>query len=442
MYMEHWILIFFLIKGKKIRANPPEKSYSEKMDEIDQSFSISYNYRVLFHSSSLESHPDLSSELSVKSETRLLVIVDDRVAQFHKEKIQQLTGFAETNGQKKITEVLLIPGGEQCKNSTRYLQSILESIEANKIDRHSYIMAIGGGALLDLAGFAASIAHRGIRLIRIPTTVLAQNDSGIGVKNGINYYNKKNFLGTFSPPALVINDSQFLTTLDRKDWLSGIAEAIKVALIKDAHFFNRLEQLLPDIINYRQPDLETEHKVPAQTLQAMEEIIYHCARLHLDHIAGKDPFEMGSSRPLDFGHWAAHKLEQLSDYELRHGEAVAIGLALDCTYSMKQGLLAEKDWLRIMHILTGFEFRLFHPALIQRKQSEDHDETENIILTALQEFREHLGGQLTLMMLKAIGQGIEVHEIDTSLMLESIHILADIESTRVPTNIIEEKNSL
>ena len=169
--------------------------------------------------------------------------------------------------------------------------------------RHCLI-AIGGGALLDVAGFAAAMAHRGVRLIRVPTTVLSQDDSAIGVKNGINAFDKKNYLGTFAAPFAVINDSRFLPTLSDRDWRSGISEAIKVALIRDAAFFDFIEA--------------NAVKLHDRDLPVMEQLVHRSAELHYDHITTNgDPYEQGSSRPLDYGHWAAHKLEPVTDYRLR-----------------------------------------------------------------------------------------------------------------------------
>src|SRR5258708_39713117 len=167
---------------------------------------------------------------------------------------------------------------------------------------------MGGGAVLDLGGSAAAVSHRGIRHIRIPTTVLAQNDSGVGVKKGINYFNKKNFLGTFAPPVAVFNDANWLTTLADRDWRSGIAEAVKVALIRDAAFFDWIEEHTGQLVR--------------RDLPGMNQLIRRCAELHLQHFAGGVPFALGPSRPLDFGHCSAHKLEQLTGLEILHGEAV------------------------------------------------------------------------------------------------------------------------
>jgi 3-dehydroquinate synthase len=259
-------------------------------------------------------------------------------------------------------------------------------------------MAIGGGALLDAVGYAAATAHRGVRLIRVPTTVLSQNDSGVGVKNSLNLFGKKNFIGTFSPPYAVINDFEFLRSLPDRDFRSGLAEAVKVALIKDAMFFQELEGAT-DGLNRRDSP-------------SVEKVIYRCAELHLQHIAGSDPFELGRSRPLDFGHWAAHKLEQLTDHRLRHGEAVAIGIALDSTYSHLVGMLSESDWHRILDLLLDLGFELD----FSRFEMKD-------LIGGLDEFREHLGGELTIMLLRTIGIGEEVHAIDQETLEQSAALL-------------------
>ena len=248
------------------------------------------------------------------------------------------------DGVKLVCPPLVIEGGERAKNSPIHVAEIHSHIDRHHLDRHSYLIAVGGGALLDVAGFAAATAHRGVRHVRIPTTTLSQADSGIGVKNGINAFGKKNFIGTFAPPHAVINDFNLLATLEPRDKRAGYVEAVKVACIRDAKFFDELER-----------DAE---KLAAFEPAAMKRLIHRCAELHLDHIATSgDPFELGSARPLDFGHWAAHKLEQLSNFQIRHGEAVAIGIALDVIYSRQTGLLdakvrrtrsrcCSKTWLR------------------------------------------------------------------------------------------------
>ncbi|WP_218081225.1 3-dehydroquinate synthase [Anthocerotibacter panamensis] len=295
---------------------------------------------------------------------------------------------------------LVVPGGEQAKNDPGLVTLIHEAIDRARLCRHSFVLGIGGGAVLDLVGYAAATAHRGVRLIRVPTTVLAQNDSGIGVKNGINGLGKKNFLGTFAPPYAVINDRNFLTTLEDRDWHSGIAEAVKVALIRDREFFDFIAQ---HTVALRQRDPDT-----------MAQLIYRCAQLHLQHIAtGGDPFEQGSSRPLDFGHWAAHRLEHLTQYRLRHGEAVAVGMALDATYSYLAGWLAYSDWERVLGVLEGVGLACYRPECLP-----------HALFPGLEEFREHLGGRLTLTLLAGLGQGVEVHAVDWLRYQEAIALLS------------------
>jgi 3-dehydroquinate synthase len=294
----------------------------------------------------------------------------------------------------------VVRGGEICKHEPVEVERIHSLVERHRLCRHSFIIAIGGGAVLDAAGYAAATAHRGVRLIRLPSTVLAQNDAGVGVKNGVNAFGRKNFLGSFAPPFAVVNDLDFLDTLQERDLRSGIAEAIKVGLIRDRAFFDFLYAKRADLARFAP--------------RAMEQMIVRCAELHLEHISSAgDPFECGSSRPLDFGHWNAHKLEELSAGELRHGEAVAIGIALDSLYSHGLGGLDDLELHRILTLLEELGFALFHPALSWLDVEK-----------ALGEFREHLGGELSLPLLDGIGKKVEARAIDVKLMNRCIATLA------------------
>jgi 3-dehydroquinate synthase len=300
---------------------------------------------------------------------------------------------------------LRIEGGERVKNSYFHVSEIHSQIDKHHVDRHSYVIAIGGGALLDMAGLAAGTAHRGVRLVRIPTTTLAQDDSGVGVKNGINAFGKKNFIGTFAPPFAVINDFQLLASLPARDKRNGYVEAVKVALIRDRAFFEEIEQNAAALAAFE----------PA----SMQRLIFRCAELHLNHIATSgDAFEFGSARPLDFGHWAAHKLEQLSDYRIRHGEAVAIGIALDVIYSREMGFLDSESTNRIIQLLEKLGFDLFANELV----NVDSD-GNLLVLAGLEEFREHLGGELTITLLREIGKGFEVHEMSVPKVLKAMREL-------------------
>ncbi|MDQ3535434.1 MAG: 3-dehydroquinate synthase [Bacteroidota bacterium] len=389
------------------------------MKSIRQSFTVTFEYDVHFTEGLFSEENNILKEVIEKDgatgRRKFLILIDDGVHLNHPQLKKNIKSYFKKN--KNFIDLrgepIIIQGGEQAKNQPQLVEDLLIAINARGICRHSYLMAIGGGALLDLAGYVASIAHRGIRHIRIPTTVLSQNDSGIGVKNGINAFNKKNFLGAFDPPFSVINDFEFLKTLEDRDWRSGISEAIKVALIKDKAFFKFIQKNA-DLLNDRD-------------MEVMKELIYHCADMHLKHIAGKDPFETGSSRPLDFGHWGAHKLEQLTSFELRHGEAVAIGIALDSTYSHFSGRLSKQELDEIIDLIIKLGFELFVPELLHKKLEDDQYE----ILNGLNEFREHLGGRLTIMLLNSIGEGIEVHEMDHDLIIKSINYLEEKEKLKL-----------
>ena len=204
----------------------------------------------------------------------------------------------------------------------------------------------------------------------------------------------------------MINDFNFLGTLDDRDWRSGMSEAVKVALIKDATFFYWLED---HALGLSRRDTET-----------MEKLIFDCAALHVDHISLQgDPFEMGSSRPLDFGHWAAHKLEQLTEFEVKHGEAVAIGIALDLAYAVAMNICDQEIFERVYQVLTTLGFKLFHPLLLNPEKKQINPE----ILEGLEEFRAHLGGRLTITLINEIGTKFDVHEMDVNGLNSAVLLL-------------------
>ena len=304
-----------------------------------------------------------------------------------------------------LAEPRVLPGGEGAKDGWAVAQPVLDEIIRHRLDRHSYVIAAGGGAFLDAVGFAASLAHRGVRLVRLPSTTLSQDDGGVGVKTGVNLGGVKNLIGTFAPPFAVINDLEFLRTLPRDVMLDGVAEAFKVAIIKDAAFFEFLSA--------------AAERLAAGEQDAVEETVRRAAVLHLEHIRdGADPFEMGDARPLDFGHWAAHRLEGLSGYAVRHGQAVAIGIALDSVYAWRKGLLSREELDRILSAFRRCELPTWHPLLAERDSSG-----RLAILEGIEQFREHLGGRLSITLPHGIGSRVEVHEMDATLIKEAIGFL-------------------
>jgi 3-dehydroquinate synthase len=367
------------------------------MPAIQRTIQAGWQLRVFFSENVFA--PDnlvLRDALADTGPRKALVVLEDSLAQALPGLEQQIEKYFEAHAQqvRLVRPPLFASGGERAKNSSALVGDIYLQLHRHHVDRHSYLIAVGGGALLDVAGFAAATAHRGIRHVRIPTTTLSQADSGVGVKNGLNAFGQKNFIGTFAPPYAVINDFQLLATLLPRDKRSGYVEAVKVACIRDAEFFDRLER-----------DAE---QLAAFAPEPMKYLIRRCAELHLDHIAaGGDPFETGSARPLDFGHWAAHKLEQLSHFRISHGEAVAVGMALDVVYARNTGLLGAAAAGRILNLLEKLGFKLFADELLNA-------DTVGLpaVLAGLEEFREHLGGDLSVTLLAEIGRSLEVHEMD------------------------------
>ena len=372
---------------------------------IKQSFNVHFDYSVVFTRGMWEVgnqvvEDTLREAVAAHPNPRMLIYMDAGVVSAMPDLPANVTRkLHDSIGKISLAAPpIFVPGGEVCKSDSGYFEQMLKEMAEAKLDRHSFVMAIGGGAVLDAVGYAASLIHRGVRMIRVPTTVLAQNDGGVGVKTAINDAAGKNFFGTFAPPFAVINDFNFLDTLPDEEWRSGIAEAFKVAMIKDAGFFQWLTRAAP--------------RLAARNTKAMEKLITRCARLHLKHIRSTgDPFELGQARPLDFGHWSAHELEAMTNYSLGHGHAVAIGIMIDTLYAGHYQWVSRNVADQLFLGLSRSGFRMWHDALELRNQ---HGRLE--VLTGLSRFREHLGGELCITMPLDGGKSMEVSEIDDNVM--------------------------
>jgi len=389
------------------------RAYSGRVEfrTIRQAFSVSYEYPVVFthglFSPANKTLEEVAGRLGEQRRHRIVAFIDDGMAEVRPGLASEIEACfaARPSVFELVAPPRPVPGGERCKNNAQVISDMLAVLAVNKMDRHSFVLAVGGGAVLDGVGFATALFHRGLRLIRVPTTVLAQNDAGVGVKNAINFLQTKNLLGTFAPPFAVLNDLDFLRTLPDTAWTDGIAEAFKVAIIKDEPFFLRLCDLAP--------------RLKARDGTAMEELVFRCAELHLEHIRSNgDPFEFGRARPLDFGHWSAHKLEQMSDYAVSHGAAVAIGIALDSFYAMRRKWITSGQFEAVHDGLCRAGFSLWND-LLERRGGDGSFE----ILSGLREFQEHLGGDLCVTMPRGLGAKFEIHEMDRGLIEEAIEEL-------------------
>lgn len=369
----------------------------------DVSFSVPCVHRLRFTDDVLGRDQQVLADLLTPSgdaPARVQFWLDEQVALARPQLKSRLRQFVAAHADRLTMpgNIQIVPGGEAVKNDIHIVERMLKCIHAAELDRRSYVVVIGGGAVLDAVGFAAALAHRGIRLVRLPTTTLAQADSGIGVKNSVNLFEQKNWVGTFAVPWAVVNDAALLTTLPDRDFRCGFSEAVKVTLLKDADGFEEVCRLAD--------------RIARRDWSAAGPVIRRSARLHLDHITqGGDPFEALEARPLDFGHWSAHRLEVMTNFGLRHGEAVAIGVAIDTTYSALVHGLPLADAERTLDCLNRLGLPLTHPAL----------EDTAILFAGLEQFRQHLGGRLTLTMVPRVGEKIDVHEIDNEAMAEAIH---------------------
>lgn len=378
-----------------------------------QRFEVGFEYPVHFTRDVFAPESDLLAgvlgDCGEDGPHRAIVCVDSGLAKAQPELVARIEGyFAARADAMQLTlagPVEIVPGGPATKIGWDAAQEMVETFAARRLDRHCYVIAVGGGSMLDMVGFAASIVHRGLRLVRLPTTTLAQNDAGVGVKTGLDVCGVKNLIGTFAPPFAVINDFDMTATLTQEHWIAGLAEAMKVAIIKDREFF--------EFLCSRGVELRSRDGV------AMAEAVRRCAMLHLDHIrTSGDPFETGSARPLDFGHWIAHKLEAMSNFQIGHGQAVAVGIAADSYYACRTGLLSEGELDQIIAGLAGCGLEVYSDLLAARTADGSLE-----ILGGLADFREHLGGRLSVTLPRNIGERIEVHQIDATIVGEAVRWL-------------------
>ncbi|MCH2142968.1 MAG: 3-dehydroquinate synthase [Phycisphaerales bacterium] len=367
------------------------------------SFSVQWTHRVLCCRDTFGAHGEAMAQLiAADGPTRVLAVLDEGLCTAQPELKSVVADWmaAHQPDIACVSEPMVVPGGERAKNDRGVVDSVIRSIHERGICRRSVVLAIGGGAMLDAVGLAAATAHRGVRIVRCPSTTLAQADAGVGVKNGINALGAKNLIGTFAPPLAVINDSLLLTSLSETDWRAGLSEAVKVALLKAPDLLDTIEQ--------------RSLMLRGRDLDAMEDIVNTTADLHVAHIVqGGDPFESHRARPLDFGHWSAHQLELMTGFRLSHGDAVAIGLLIDLQYGQ---LLRGAHSELTRRIAACFE-ALGFPLQCDALGDEDR------LLLGIERFREHLGGQLAITLVGEPGQPAEVDVIDESLMRQAIRLV-------------------
>jgi 3-dehydroquinate synthase len=356
-----------------------------------------FQHRVWWEADAFHGDAACWSEALHGLEGPCIACIDDGVASAWPALAERLHVIVATQPALQLRAVETIPGGERCKEGLAHAERVARACFDLGVSRRGAVIAIGGGAALDAVGFGAAMAHRGVPVIRVPTTTLSQDDSAMGVKCGVNAFGQKNALGSFAAPHAVICCERLLSSLPLEHWLGGFSEAVKIALLKDA-------RLLADI----ERDAAA---IRAREMSVARPVIRRSAELHRAHILHSgDPFEQGSLRPLDHGHWAAHRLEALSGWQVPHGQAVAVGIALDAEIACALGMLDRTLADRVLRVLRALGLPTFHALL----------EPADRVIEGLEQFRQHLGGRLSIPLLTGIGAVREVHEIPAKVVRQAV----------------------
>lgn len=289
--------------------------------------------------------------------------------------------------------LITMPDGEEYKNSTT-LNQLYDDLQTAGVDRGSFIVALGGGVVGDVAGYAAATWMRGIPFVQVPTTLLAQVDSSVGGKTGIDHPKGKNLIGAFYQPRLVLIDVDSLATLDQRQFRAGLAEVIKYGVAIDHQFFEFVEANV-DAILAMDPD-------------ALIEIIHQCCQLKAQ-VVEFDEKEAGLRAILNYGHTLGHAFESLSGYRgLVHGEAVAIGMVLAARVSAAEGLCSNEDVSRISTLIT----RCGLPVEVPRYDRQQ-------LLDAVAADKKSKGGTVTFICNQGIGMYAMSHHTPEELLILS-----------------------
>lgn len=296
------------------------------------------SYHIFFVTSLEQAAKQISG---VHSGSKIFIITDTNVKNLYGYRL--LDEFRKNSNKVRL---LSIKAGE--KSKTRKVKEQLEDrLIRYGANRDSLIIAFGGGVVGDLAGFVAATLLRGIPYIQVPTTLIAQVDSSVGGKVGINHPLGKNLIGAFYPPESVYIDTSVLKTLSKTDLLNGLAEIIKYGAILDEKLFSLLEKRTNALLQLR-TDL-------------LKNIIYRCCELKAN-VVSKDEKEKSYRRVLNFGHTVGHALELLSNYKIPHGYAIALGMAVEADFSVKLGLLQKVEATRLVNLLKSFGFDTTFPV--------------------------------------------------------------------------------
>jgi 3-dehydroquinate synthase len=317
----------------------------------------------------------------------ILFVIDNNVMKFHSDKIKSV--MEKTPGKNNY---YIMPSGEKNKSNEHYYR-ILTRLAENNYGRDSLIVAIGGGVTGDIAGFVASTYLRGVQLVQIPTTLLAAVDSSVGGKTGINFFNRKNIVGTFYQPDFVLTDSGFLNTLPENEVISGTGEIVKYAFLSDKDFYNDVNDSYNSIISLNN--------------KTLNRVIPVCIKIKAD-IVSEDEQESGLRKILNLGHTFAHAYESYFDFGIKHGNAVAAGIISSLYLSFKKGIINK----------TSLNYFLNLPSKIYYKQPQNLNENE--IVNRMLSDKKNKDGRIKFILIKDIGEILIDVEADREEIIYSI----------------------
>jgi 3-dehydroquinate synthase len=317
----------------------------------------------------------------------LLIVTNDRVAPLYLERLKSSLA-------SKRTAAVVLPDGESYKTLAT-VSTVFDALTAERMNRDAGIVALGGGVVGDIAGFAAACYQRGIDYVQVPTTLLAQVDSSVGGKTGVNHPAGKNLIGAFHQPRCVITDPDTLQTLPEREYRSGLAEVIKYGLIRDPAFFNWLEAHPNELL--------------ARDADALSFAIRRSCELKAE-IVGIDEREQGLRAILNLGHTFGHAIEAATGYgNWLHGEAVAAGMVLAADFSRRLGWLSDHDFQRTVALLKRLELPVGAPAIGARRALELMGMDKKV-----------LAGKLRLVLMKSLGDAVVTSDFPLTTLNETL----------------------
>ncbi len=346
--------------------------------------------------------PDNKKLYEFCKDRKCLVIISETVYRLYNDKIYRY--FKDIILNNKM-EIITIETGEKNKDISNVL-NIINSAKSFKLDRKGLLIGIGGGILLDIVGFAASMYRRRIDYVCIPTTLIGQIDAGIGIKTGVNYCGTKNFIGAFYPPTLVVNDIDFLKTLSKSDFSAGLSEIVKIGLVCDKNLIEILEE-------------HSDYILGAYTNGKYEEVLMKINEIAIVRMLEQlsiNFLEKNLERLVDFGHTFSPFIEESSNFNIQHGHAVALDMAISTELSYQKGYITECERVRIHTLLHKLGLKIYN--------------SEVFVLDKMWKFLEeiilHRGNKLNLVVPYGIGKGCfvrDVEEISKDMLLKAFESL-------------------